>query len=518
MTLVTDLFDRGWKIAPDSVAYVKGERTWTYDEAGRRSCAIAHRLLAQGFPSGSKFGVLAPNDPEGWIIVLGLWRAGMVWIPMNPASPPETLANLFTGFDGDGIFFHESLAEKFAAMQESAGTEMFSLAFGPTRPGLPGLAEWIEDACDHRPELEADPDDVVAIFPTGGTTGSPKGVMNTHRSFSITFAHILLAFPYEPDRPPVNLAAAPLTHSSGMLSLVTSAQGGKVVVLERAEPRAILQAIEDHSVTEVFLPPTVIYRLLEQPDLTERDLSSLRYLIYSSAPMSVEKLKKALTVFGPVLTESYGQVEAFAGISFLQPSEHFQDGVPRTDGRLASCGRPYPFVRVEIRRDGQTMRAHETGEICVKGDLVMKGYYGNPEATAEALKDGWLHTGDVGHMDEHGYLYITDRAKDVVISGGLNVYPTEVEQVLWSHAAVQDCAVVGAPHPDWGEELVAVVELNDGMSVSAKELIALCKRRLGSYKAPKRVEFVGDLPRSVNGKVLRREVRQSFWRGHERSI
>lgn len=518
MSLITDFFDRGWTIAPNAIAYVKGERTWTFDEAGRRSCAIAHRLIEEGFAPGSKFGVLAPNDPEGWIIVLGLWRAAMVWIPMNPASSPHSLAQMFDEFDGTGIFFHDSLSDAFATVDEATADTMFSLRFGATRPGTPGLEEWVADSPEHRPDLKADPDDVVAIFPTGGTTGRPKGVMNTHRSFAVTFAHILLAFTSEPDTPPVNLAAAPLTHSAGILSLATSARGGTVVLIERAEPRAILQAIEDHAITEVFLPPTVIYRLLEQPDLADRDMSSLRYLIYSSAPMSIDKLKKAIAVFGPVLTEVYGQVEAFAGISFLRPSEHFRDGVLRTDGRLASCGRPYPFVRVEIRSDGRTLAPHETGEICVKGDLVMSGYYKDPDATAEALRDGWLHTGDVGHLDESGYLYITDRAKDLIISGGLNVYPSEVEQVLWSHDAVQDCAVVGAPHPDWGEELVAVVELNDGMNVAADDLIALCKERLGSYKAPKRIEFVDKLPRSVNGKVLRREVRQHFWRGLERSI
>jgi acyl-CoA synthetase (AMP-forming)/AMP-acid ligase II len=518
MTLITDLFDRGWMIAPHAIAYVKGERTWSYDEAGRRSCAIAHRLRAEGFAPGSKFGVLAPNDPESWIIVLGLWRAGMIWIPMNPASAPASLAEQFGSFAGDGIFFHDSLAETFESIRELSEGDLFSLRFGGSSPEGSSLDDWIAQSPEDRLELEADPDDVVAIFPTGGTTGRPKGVMNTHRSFSVTIAHLLQAFTYEPDEPPINLAAAPLTHSAGILSLATSVRGGTVVVIERAEPRAILHAIEDHSITEVFLPPTVIYRLLDQPDLADRDLSSLRYLIYSSAPMSVEKLKKALDVFGPVLTEAYGQVEAFAGISFLRPSEHFQDGAPRTDGRLASCGRPYPFVRVEIRRDGRSLAPNETGEICVKGDLVMKGYYGDPAATAEALRDGWLHTGDVGHLDENGYLFITDRAKDVVISGGLNVYPSEVEQVLWSHPAVQDCAVVGAPHPDWGEELVAVVELNDGMSVPPEELIALCKQQLGTYKAPKRIEFVEELPRSVNGKVLRREVRQTFWRGLEHSI
>ena len=281
----------------------------------------------------------------------------------------------------------------------------------------------------------------------------------------------------------------------------------------------MVDAIERHGVTQLFLPPTVIYRLLERPDVTERDFSSLRYLMYSSAPMSTEKLRRALDVFGPVLIECYGQVEAFGAISYFRPEEHYVDGRVAPDSRLASCGRPYPLIACEIRDEqDRPVPAGQPGEICVRGDVVMKGYYRDPAQTAKTIVDGWLHTGDIGHFDADGYLFITDRKKDMIISGGFNVFPSEVEQVLWGHPAVQDCAVVGVPDEEWGEAVKAVVELNAGASVSAGELIALCKEKLGGVRTPKSVDFVGSLPRSPNGKVLKRDVRDRYWAGRERRI
>jgi acyl-CoA synthetase (AMP-forming)/AMP-acid ligase II len=267
------------------------------------------------------------------------------------------------------------------------------------------------------------------------------------------------------------------------------------------------------------LPPTVIYRMLEVPGVSDRQLSSLRYLLYTAAPMSTEKLRRALEVFGPVMMEGYGQAEACVGISFMRPEEHFVDGQVAPDSRLASCGRPYPMISLEIR-DGEDRQVPmgESGEICVRGDLVMKGYYNAPEQTAKTIVDGWLHTGDIGHIDKDGYLFITDRKKDLIISGGFNLYPSEIEQVIWSHPAVQDCAVIGVPDEDWGEAVKAVVELNSGARLEPEELIKLCRSRLGSIRAPKSVDVIDSLPRSANGKVLKTEVRRPYWEKAGRRI
>jgi acyl-CoA synthetase (AMP-forming)/AMP-acid ligase II len=302
--------------------------------------------------------------------------------------------------------------------------------------------------------------------------------------------------------------------------LPCTARGGTVVVVTKPDPALLLSAIAQHRVTELFLPPTVIYRLLDIPDLASKvDFSSLRYLMYGAAPMSVQKLKQAIALIGPVMMGGYGQTECPASIAYLPPDAHFVDGKIAPDARLSSVGRPNPLVRVEIMDDANGILAPgETGEICVRGDLVMKGYYKAPDKTAETIIDGWLHTGDVGHIDAEGCLHITDRKKDMIISGGFNVYPNEVEQVIWAHPAVQDCAVIGVPDAAWGEAVKAVVELNVGQQVSAEELIALCKQKLGSVKAPKTIDFVPSLPRSPVGKVLKKDLRARYWQNTSRKI
>ncbi|GGW41854.1 o-succinylbenzoate--CoA ligase [Streptomyces lucensis JCM 4490] len=516
---IIDFFDRGWRNHPDATAYVGGGRSWTFTEAGKLSCRVSHALLRSGLARESKAGVLSPNDPVAWICVLGIWRAGLAWVPLNPGVPASDLQGVIDGFDCEVLFYHPSMAGKVAELAPRLPKVKHYVCLEDDASEAPSLADWTAGLPDTPPDVHYDMDDVVAIASTGGTTGLPKGVMNTHRSFSVYLAHQMIALQYRADEHIVDLAALPMTHASGIFSLTTTARGGTVVVLPKGEPNAVLDAIERHRVTELFLAPTVIYRLMETPGIERRDLSSLRYLVYGAAPMSTGKLRRAIELFGPVLTEGYGQVEAFAGISFMRPEEHFADGQVAPDSRLASCGRPNPLITVEIRdADDRPAPAGQSGEICVRGDLVMKGYYKAPEKTAETVVDGWLHTGDIGHLDRDGYLFITDRKKDMIISGGLNVYPSEIEQVIWSHPAVQDCAVIGVPHEDWGEAVTAVVELNPGSQVGGDELIALCKERLGSVRSPKRVEFVDTLPRSANGKVLKRTIRERYWADRARQI
>ena len=320
---------------------------------------------------------------------------------------------------------------------------------------------------------------MIVLSPTGGTTGMPKGVMNTHRSVQTFFAHFMMGCTYPADVTPVNLAAAPMTHTAGLLSVPCTAQGGTVVIVTKPDPALLLEAIQTHRVTEFFLPPTVIYRLLDIPDLEQES-----GLLLAQVP----PVRRRADVGGEaeeghrgLRARDDGRLRPDRGtaiISFLRPDEHLVDGQLAADARLSSVGRPNPLIRVEIMNDAnEILPRGETGEICVRGDLVMKGYYKAPDKTAETIVDGWLHTGDIGHLDAEGYLHITDRKKDMIITGGFNVYPSEVEQVIWSHPAVQDCAVIGVPDEQWGEAVKAVVELNPGQSVAADELIALCKEQ-----------------------------------------
>jgi acyl-CoA synthetase (AMP-forming)/AMP-acid ligase II len=511
---ITDFFDRGWDSNPTGTAFVVGDTRLTYTAFGELSCRIGHALLAADLPGGTKVAVLAGNDPAAWACVLGIWRAGLVFVPLNPHTPAEETQQLLRAFDCEVLLYQAALAPVVEQMRPALADVHLLVCIDtederPVVGSLP-LLSWIGEHPATRPDITSGGDDVVTIAPTGGTTGRPKGVMNTHRSLGTAMAHLMISMPYAADERAVNLAAAPMTHSAGVLTLPCSARGGTVVVLTRPDPAGLATAIMQERVTELFLPPTVIYRLLEAPGLDQVDLSSLRYLMYGAAPMSVDKLRRALEVFGPIMTGGYGQTEAPLAISCLTPSEHFLDGQPAPPARLGSVGRPGPLIRVSIRDDDNNpVATGDPGEICVRGDLVMAGYYKDPEQTAAVLRDGWLHTGDIGHLDEHGYLTITDRKKDMIISGGFNIYPNPIEQVIWAHPAVQDCAVIGIPDPDWGEAVVAAVELAPDATVQPDELIALCKAQLGSIHAPKAIHFT-TLPRSANGKVLKRELRTRY--------
>jgi len=516
---MADFFDRGHALNPQATAYIMGEERWTFSEAFATSCQVAHALLDLGLPPETKVAVLSANHPVSWMCVLGLWRAGCAWVPVNPRSSEEEQQALLGEFDVDVLFFQQSFAPLVDRLRSACPRLTTLVCLDGELPWAESLASWSGDKPRSSPPVAPQADQLAALVPTGGTTGRPKGVMLTHRNLAVSMATSILNNYYGPQQPIVNLAAAPMTHTAGFLSIPASARGGTVVVLTKPDPATLLETIEKHRITEFFLPPTVIYRLLETPGIEKRDLSSLRYLMYGAAPMSVEKLKQALALFGPIMLQGYGQSEAPGGISCLRPGDHFVDGKVASDERLSSCGLPSVLNALAIMDEqGQALPPGATGEICIRGEIVMKGYYKQPEKTAETIVNGWLHTGDVGSVDAEGFLHITDRKRDMIISGGFNVYPSELEQLLWTHPSVLDCAVIGVPDADWGEAVKAVVELKPGCQATAAELIALCKEKLGSVKAPKSVDFVQSLPRSPAGKVLKKDLREPHWRNVGRRI
>lgn len=514
-----DFFDRGRSLDGKATAYVMDDQRWSFDEAHAFTCQLAHALRSLGLADETKAAVLSANHPVSWMCVLGIWRAGMAWVPANPRSSVADLQQQAQSFDVEVLFFQQAFLPVVEQLRLHCQLLQHLVCIDGDAPGCISLVEWIADQPKTPPEYVCGQDKLAAVLPTGGTTGASKGVMLTHRNLSVATAYWIITTPYEPQQTIVNLAAAPMTHTAGVLSLPATARGGAVVVLTKPDPAALLDAIEQHRVTEFFLPPTVIYRLLEMPGIGERDFSSLRYFMYGAAPMSIEKLKQALAVFGPVMMQGYGQAEAPGGIATLRPGDHIVDGKIAPDGRLSACGLPSVLNALAIMDDkGNVQPAGGTGEICVRGDIVMKGYYKQPDVTAQTIVNGWLHTGDMGHLDTQGFLHITDRKKDMIITGGFNVYPVEVEQVLWSHPAVMECAVVGVPDSQWGEAVKAVVELKPGGQATAEELIELCKTKLGSVKAPKSVDFVEALPRSPVGKVLKRTIRDTYWGDRQRRI
>jgi acyl-CoA synthetase (AMP-forming)/AMP-acid ligase II len=316
----------------------------------------------------------------------------------------------------------------------------------------------------------------------------------------------LMSYPF--DGRPVYLALAPLTHAAGVLCFPIMTLGGEIVIMPTPDLGEFLSLIEKHRVTHTFLPPTLIYMLLGHAGLATTDLTSLRCLWYGAAPMSAARLEEALDKIGPVLAQLFGQTEAPMMISTMAPSDHFHADGSLARERFSSAGRPSPLVTVAIMDDeGALLPTGRRGEIVVRGSLVMAGYYKNPSASEEAARHGWHHTGDIGYLDADNYLFIVDRAKDMIITGGFNVYSAEVEQALMEHPAVLDCAVIGLPDDKWGERVTAVVQPRPGQSVTGPEVRDFVKARVGSVKAPKQVEVWPDLPRSKVGKILKNEVK-----------
>jgi acyl-CoA synthetase (AMP-forming)/AMP-acid ligase II len=513
---VIEYFDRGVGISGDRPCLVDASLSRSYREVQARSHRIAAALIADGFAAEDKAAVISPNDAVAFECVLGILRADGAWVPINIRNAVAENMYVLNQLDVTVLFFHSSVAEQVAQFRSVCPRIRTYVCIDRGLPDARELERWIADCDGPAPERGRGRDALVTISGTGGTTGRPKGVMWSNLTWQTFIGNFHACFPVR--EPPVYLVVAPMTHAAGTFGMVLMAAGATVVILPGFDAEAVMAAIQRHRVTTLFLPPTAIYAMLSHPQRRNYDYTSLQYFFYTAAPMSVAKLREAIDVFGPVMTSMYGQVEAPATCTYLPPWELVKDGVIN-EKLLASCGRQTLHARVAIMDDdGNLLEQGQTGEIVVRGNLVMLGYYKDEQATREVSRFGWHHTGDIGYFDAEGYLYIVDRKKDMIISGGFNVYSTEVEQVLVSHPAVMDCAVVGVPDEKWGEAVTAVVELKPGLLITAAELIEFAKARLGSIKSPKKVELWPSLPRSSAGKVLKKLIRDEFWRDQDRRI
>lgn len=505
---LVDYLDKGASLGPASPCLTTDGVSLSYGEVRELAGRVAAALTAHGVAAGDKVAILSANDPVAFTCVFGISQAGAVWCPINPRNEAEENRELLDLFDCVALVFQSSYAPLVAAIRDRLPQLRTVVCLDADVDGALGWDEFL--AAGAGPGGEPAPvDDLAMIVGTGGTTGRPKGVMLTNRNLETMTALTLMGYPFRGR--PVYLALAPLTHAAGVLCFPVLALGGEVVIMRAPDVGRFLSLVPERGITHTFLPPTLIYMVLGHPDLDATDLSSLQCFWYGAAPMSASRLEEALTRIGPVMAQLFGQTEAPMMISMMPPADHLRpDGSIATE-RLSSAGRPSPLCTVAVLDgSGRQLPAGQNGEICVRGSLVMAGYYKNPEATAEASRFGWHHTGDIGHLDDEGFLHIVDRAKDMIITGGFNVYSAEVEQALMQHAGVQDCAVVGLADDKWGERVVAVVQPLPDRSLEADELISFTKARIGSVKAPKQLEVWPDLPRSKVGKVLKTEIKSVF--------
>jgi acyl-CoA synthetase (AMP-forming)/AMP-acid ligase II len=515
---LADYFDAAADRHPHNLALIDGDLRMSFAEARDTVHAIATGLArARDAGAGSHLAIYAPNDHRVSLLQLGANLADLAWLSIHIRNTVETNAEVLDYFDASIVFFHSAFEAAVPVLKARLAKARLYVCIDRASEHGPSMLDWLADCRQPFANQPEEAHGVAFLQPTGGTTGPSKGAVHTHRTLEMMVLALVSAFDVGPQSR--HLVVAPLTHAAGLLALGFSTQGGTNIVLPGFDADAVLDVIERERVTHIFMPPTAVYALLAHPRTKTADFSSLKCFIVGAAPIAPEKFKEAVRVFGPVMYEGFGQTETLIPILVKRPSDYLLADGSFDEAAVSSAGRAVDVVRVAIMDPkGRLLPPGERGEIVVRSSMVMQGYYKKPEETVEISTFGWHHTSDIGVIDERGLLTIVDRIKDMIVSGGFNIFPVEIEKVIQGHASVLDCIVVGVPDDKWGEAVKAVVQLKPGQSATEEQLIALCKAELGSTKSPKSIEFWPDLPRSAVGKLLKKDVRARFWSEQWRSV
>lgn len=499
----------------DRVAFISGDVQWTYRELGRKVSCTVQALTDRGSKRGDPVATLSANRPEAFLITAAAYVMGLRVTWLNPTSSEDDHAYILDDSGVQTLFVDPvAFSDRAKALAARVPGVARAFVFGPNDGVGEDLLAALANYTPGPLKPQAEPDDVCVLIYTGGTTGRPKGVAHTHR----VHVTMILTEMADWDWPKEIrfLALTPITHASGVMIMPVLLKGGTFVMTQGFTPEKFVHLVETYRITATFLVPTMIYVLLDSPARQGADLSSLQLVIYGASPMSPARLTEGMQQFGPVFMQLYAQSEAPNTISVLHQHEHDPVNHPE---RLASCGTPCVGQQVKLLDDeGREVPQGEVGEICVRGPLVMQGYWNKPEETETAFRHGWLHTGDMARCDADGFLYIVDRSKDMIISGGFNVYPREVEDALSQHPAVAAAAVVGVPDPKWGEAVRALVVLRPGASATDHELMALVREKKGAVYTPKAIDFVDALPVTGLGKLDKKAIRARFWTGQGRGV
>lgn len=496
-------------------AIIADGKTWSYDDIARDANRVANAVIAHGVRPGDRVAVMMSNCAEYVIAEQGIIRAGAAMVPLNDLLSNDERRYILRDSNAKVAFVTRS--QVLPALDVLAdGGDLQQVVLVDDDGDLPeGAEQWsaiLAEQPDTLPDVEVSPDTLTRIAYTGGTTGKPKGALHNQHTFGTNLlAHICEMGLADEE---VLLLTSPLPHSAGVL-LAAGLLKGNLAYIERAfDIDVILDRIENDGASFLFMVPTMIYRLLDRVAAENRDLSALRTVLYGAAPITVDRLKQGLELLGPVFMQLYGQTEAPNWITRLTKPDH--DISPGRAHLLKSCGRPCPMVEVKIvDDDGNEVPRGTPGEITCRTPYQMAGYHGRDEATAKTLRGGWLHTGDVGRMDDDGYVYLVDRKNDMIITGGLNVYSTAVENAIAAQEGIAQVAVVGIEHPDWGEAVVAYVVPANGASIDPKAVIDGAREQLAKYELPKAVVPTDELPLTSIGKIDKKKLRES-WPGWER--
>lgn len=497
---------------PSNLAQKQGDIEYSYREFHERALALGGNLLALGLKPGDRVAFCLANSPHILETVFGCFAAGLIVVPVNARLHAKEIAYICNDSGAKALIHGPEFAEDLIKIKDEFETIEFRICTeqgyeAPSYDDLLIAENALVTAMDARPE------DPCWLFYTSGTTGKPKGAIWNHRIVRVVIMNYL-ADVYNIQPGEVLLHVAPMSHGSGIVALPAVARGATNAISSSAsfDPDSMLKTVAELGVSHIaFMAPTQIIKMMEDCDPTNYDLRSLKAICYGGAPIYVEHLKKAIRMFGPVFAQIYGQGEAPITITGLNAADHLKL-LEANDERIGSAGQVRTDVEaVCVDANDQPLPPGKPGEVVARGDVVMPGYWNNDEATAETLRGGWLHTGDIGYFDENNFLFLLDRSKDMIISGGNNIYPREVEEIIIQHPAVANVVVVGVPHEYWGEAVHAVIVRESGASIGQDDVIKYCGENIAGYKKPKSVEFVDELPVSGYGKILRREVRDWYW-------
>jgi len=516
MQTLKELLNKNAHTYSDKTAFIFENKRYTFKQVNQRINSLINALASMGVRKGDRVAILAYNCSQ-YFEVFNIAKAGRICVPLNYRSVARELVYLINNSEANTLILEKEFVDTILPIRhELVGVKNF-ICLNAAVENMASYEQLISSFPPDEPVDNVEADDPCILFYTSGTTGRPKGAIHTHKSLLAEAAAVGQNF--TPDD--IALCVMPFFHVAGSAVYLfpAFASGATVVIHKKFDEIAILETIVREKVTYICLVPAMIIRLLEHPDLDKHDLSSLHTIVYTGSPMPFEALKQGVKRFGKIFVQLLGQTETL-NLTMLKKEDHNIEGSANETKRLESVGKPPRAgeVRIVDEQSRRDVPVGEVGEIIARSDRMMKGYWKLPKETAETIKDGWLHTGDLGRMDEDGYIYIVDRKKDMIISGGENIYSREVEEVLYTHPAVQEAAVVGIPDEKWGEAVKAVIVLRGGMTATEDEIINFCKEHLASYKKPKSVEFWDRLPMTGSGKIMKNEIRDRYWKGYEKKV
>ena len=506
------------KISPDKIMVIDGDVTMTYAEVFDRARRFAGGLIKLGIKKTSRVAAIMYNNYRYYDLYYGVSAGGYVFVPLNFRLAGSEIAYQINDSGTQIVIMAPEFEEIISRIKSSLKTVKHFVYIGEKSP-FPGAVPY-ESLFDSEPcEVDGSKDDLFGIYYTGGTTGLAKGVMLSHRNIISNAYNFTVQIGL--NRSQVAFHSAPMFHiADGGINFATSLVGGSHVLAKIFDPVPVFEIIQKQRPTFALWVPTMLNAMVNHPDIEKYDLSSINLIVYGASPISSTLIKKAIKIFKCDFIQAYGMTEASPVVSVLMPEDHRKAiNDPDAGALLKSCGKQIVGVEVKVVDvDGNDVKVGEVGEIIVRGDTIMHGYWKKPAETEAALIDGWYWTKDLAQIDENAYLYIVDRAKDMIISGAENVYSIEVECVLSKHLAVLEAAVVGVPDQKWGEAVKGVVALKNGMFTTEEELIRFCKQQIAYFKTPKSIDFVDSLPKSGAGKILKRTLRDNYWKGKDRFV